>query len=860
MEEVIDQFAAYRLLSLDHDPETRQPTVEVAHEAILREWDRLRQWLNDSRDDIRQERAVSRAAEEWQQQQRDVSFLLLGVRLEQIEKWQATTTLMQTPLEQEFIADSLQQREQEHQTETVRKEHEARLEQRSRNFLRGLVAVFALAAIVSAGLGLFAFQQRQAALNSAAEAQNVALVAGSQAALANNDMAAALALAWQAVTLNPDSAVAQAQLSEAAYKPGTIRRFVGHTAPVWELALSPDGRTALSASGDSTLILWDLETGEILQQLEGHSTDVWDVVFSPNGQIAASVSDEMSILWDVQTGQIIRQFVGHAGSINFIAFSPDGQSMVTGDRGDNSSFIHWDVESGEIIRRFESNSTVAVDIEFTPDGAALLYGSLDDGALRLIDLQTGQIIHEMNPDAGTDSGGMKEIAISPDGLTAISGFANSEMFLWDLSTGALIQRYSIDGGAWAIAFHPDNDGTVLVGNNWSDLIALDLQTGEILNTITGHNNLVIDVTILPNGRYAISASLDNTLRLWDLDRGQVIRQFAAPSEEAFEVDLSPDGRTALSASLDGTVTLWDVETGEIIRQFTDDQPVMAVTYSPDGKTALIGTGYRFVQKVEPGHIILWDVETGEEIRRFVGHPYVVVDVEFSPDGTRAVSSGAGAVVILWDVETGQEIRRFEDYFIDNPWPLESFYDVEFSPDGSTVLAAYAKGPLILWDVETGVEIDQLVGHESGAIGITFSADGQRAVSGGSDGQAILWDMQTRSIIRRFTNHTSFVGQVQFTPDERLMLGGSSDGTNSLWNVETGEVMRRYGNGFVIKPVFNAEGSQALVGFRAGAVEMWRIDTTLEQLLDWTQTNRYIPELTCSQRELFRVETLCVAEQ
>ena len=205
MEEVIDTYAAYRLLALDHEPASRTPTVEVAHEAILREWERLRQWLNKSRADIRQERAVALAAEEWNRHQRDVSFLLRGARLKQIEMWQQTTTLRQTPLEQEFIAQSLQQRAQEHEAEMARKEREARLEQRSRNFLRGLVAVFALAAIISAGLGLFAFQQRQAALDNAAEAQNVALVAGSQAALANNDTDAALALAWQAVTLNPEN-------------------------------------------------------------------------------------------------------------------------------------------------------------------------------------------------------------------------------------------------------------------------------------------------------------------------------------------------------------------------------------------------------------------------------------------------------------------------------------------------------------------------------------------------------------------------------------------------------------------------------------------------------------------------------
>ena len=298
----------------------------------------------------------------------------------------------------------------------------------------------------------------------------------------------------------------------------------------------------------------------------------------------------------------------------------------------------------------------------------------------------------------------------------------------------------------------------------------------------------------------------------------------------------------------------------MIRRFPADQPVMAVTYAPDGKTALTGAGYRFAQKIESGHIILWDLETGEEIRRFTGQPYVVYDVEFSPDGKRAVSSGNGAVAILWDVESGQEIWRYDGYFTDSPWPVESYWDVEFSPDGGTVLAGYSKGPIIQLDGQTGAEIGRFEGHvDSGATGITFTTDGRRAVSSGWDTQAILWDTQTGGIIRRFTNHVGPLGQIDFSPDDSLMLGGSGDGTATLWDVETGEVLRRYGDGFVMQSIFSADGRQALVGFHDGPVELWRIDRTLEELLAWTEANRYVPELTCSQREIYGIEPPCDPE-
>ena len=274
MDDIIDTYGASRLLSLDNDPSTRRPTVEVAHEAILREWDRLRGWLNDSRDDIRQERAVSRAAGEWKQHHRDVSYLLRGARLEQVEKWIDTSNLMQTSLEQDFIAQSLKQRDKEQQAEIERQAREAQLERRSQNFLRGLVAVFAIATILSGGFGLFALEQQQIAQThaeqaeiSAAEAQNVALVAGSQAALANNDTDTALALAWQAVELNPDSTLAQAQFSEAAYSPGTVRRYIGHAGSVFDIAISPDEQTMISASADQTLDIVEHSNGRNSQTI-----------------------------------------------------------------------------------------------------------------------------------------------------------------------------------------------------------------------------------------------------------------------------------------------------------------------------------------------------------------------------------------------------------------------------------------------------------------------------------------------------------------------------------------------------------------------------------------------------------------
>ena len=867
--EIIDAFAAARLLTLDYDPLTRTPMVEVAHEALINEWARLQQWLAESKDDLYQQQRLNNLVKEWLVQDHDPGLLLRETRLDQLAAWAQNSSLILTLEEQEYLDLSLAARRERRaeeearrrqelenarqlaETEKKRAEEQSAAAQRLRR--RALLLVGALA--IAAMLAVAAVVNGRRAGQNAREAQNVALVAGSQAALSNDDTDSALALAWTAATLNPDSALAQAQLSEAAYAPGTVRRFLGHEDYVLAVGLSPDGRTALSGSKDTTIRHWDIETGETLWMGEAHENGIADIAISPDGRTAATVSDEVTILWDLASGQIIREQDGHEAFINRVAFSPDGQRLVTGGWGENPSIVLWDAASGEQIDRFPAESSVE-EIAFTPDGSAILYNGFDDGILRMLDSETGEIIQEMDAGLGISAGGLVALDVGSDGRTAITGFENSDVVLWDLETGELMQQYEVPGGARTVALLPD-DNTALVGGTTSVITKLDLRTGRIINTLNGHTADVIEIVISEDGKTAVSGSLDHTLRLWDLNRGHVTRHIAGPSSLTFEADLSPDGRTALRGSTDGTVTLFDVETGEIIHEFFDDQPVMAVTFSPNGQTALIGAGYRFAQKVEPGHIILWDINTGEEIRRLEGQPYVVFDIEFSTDGKRAVSSGNGAIVILWDVETGQEIRRFEDFFVDSIWPGESYWDVELSPDGRTILASYAKGPLIHWDAETGEQTKQFEGHvDTGAPGVTFDQDGRRAVSGGFDAQAILWDVDSGEALRRFTNHAGSLGQVQFSPDEHLLLGSSSDGTSSLWDIETGDVLRRYGNGWIMKFVFTENGRQALAGYRDGTLEMWRIDSTLEELQSWTEANRYIPELTCEQRELFGVAPLC----
>jgi DNA-binding SARP family transcriptional activator/Tol biopolymer transport system component len=180
IERAINIFAGHRLLTFDREPSTREPTVEIAHEALLSAWERLRTWIDDAREDLRHERGLARAAAEWRGSGGDPSFLLRGARLEQLESWAATTDLAVGRPERAYLKASVDQHDREQEEEERRREREVRIERRSARRLRGLVALFAAAALIAGTLTVVATNQRSRAEREARIASAFGLAAAAQ--------------------------------------------------------------------------------------------------------------------------------------------------------------------------------------------------------------------------------------------------------------------------------------------------------------------------------------------------------------------------------------------------------------------------------------------------------------------------------------------------------------------------------------------------------------------------------------------------------------------------------------------------------------------------------------------------------
>lgn len=879
MEEIIDQFAAYRLFSLDHDPETRLPTVEVAHEAILREWDTLRQWLNESREDIRQERALARSAEDWQAHHREPSYLLHGSRLQQVETWQQTTELILTPLERNFIAHSVEQRKQEQQAEQMRQAREAALERRSRNFLRGLVGIFALAALIATGLTLFAFAQRAQAQSarteaerSAGEFRSIALSFGANAALENGQPDEALALAHEAISMPSAPVQAQNTFLNIASSTWIRQRFIGHATRVWDAIYHPDGERIITTSWDGRAIIWDIATGQELQSISTDGRTLAAAVHPTNHNlIALGGSNGTLRLWDTASGEVTELVQGNAPHTSPV-FSEDGTQLLTSIGG--GVIAIWDLETLTIERTFQAHGTgepFIPSMRFNRDHT-LLITSAQDGFVRIWDAETYELIQEIDQTAeGSPPAWVWNARFVYDDELVLSGF-DLTVTLHNWRSGELIWRVDTPRLVQDIVVSLDEQW-FLVGMEGPPSTQLrEMATGSLIRSYYGHNGRTQNIDISPDGMSFVTGSIDGTAVEWPVwwEGTQAVTQI-------------PGGNFALHPTLplaavakvltgefraDGTIRILNTETMEVVRELIAYRDIIdpetgevtqerlhreyvgAMVFTPDGRYLISGDS---VPSYGTAEIYIWDWETGEimgEIRP--DHDLAVTAITISPDG-RLVASGDTflAQILIWDLETQEIIHTLTDH--DN-W----IRSLVFSPDGSRLYSSDDDGSVYAWDVSSGERI-----HEYGEGGgswpiLMLIENGAQLVRVSTNDGTRIWDVNSGALLRRFgaNGYSPVINQ-----DESLLALLYDDSTTSfigIYDLATGtEVLRYPASAAEVRTVrFNHDGRQLFTSGENNLFTVWEIPDAFEDMRAWALNNRYMRDFTCDQRDLYQIEPLC----
>ena len=517
-------------------------------------------------------------------------------------------------------------------------------------------------------------------------------------------------------------------LSPSLMPPGgpLLRTLTGHTGSVGAVAITPDGRRAVSASSDTTLKVWDLENGAELRTLTGHSDEVWAVTITPDGGRAVSASYDCTLkVWDLESGAELLTLTGHSSYVNAVAITPDGRQAVSASGGKDKTLKVWDLESGAELQTLTGHT-----------------------------------------------GSISAVAITPDGRWAVSASHDYTLKVWDLESGAELRTLTGHSGlVEAVAITPD--GRRAVSASSSHLKVWDLESGAELRTLTGHSGLVEAVAITPDGRRAVSAagslfdSSDNTLKVWDLENGAELQTLTGHSSYVNAVAITPDGRRAVSASSDRTIKVWDLESrAELLTLTGHSAGVRAVAIAPDGRRAVSASSR---------HLKVWDLKSRAELRTLTGHSDSVEAVALTPDGQRAVSASEDLTLKVWDLESGAELRTLTGH----GWYVNA---VAITPDGRQAVSASDNRTLKVWDLESGAELRTLTGHSDGVWAVAITPDGGQVVSASHDRTLKVWDLESGKVVASFSGESP-LETCTVAPDGVTIIAGEQSGRVHILRLE-----------------------------------------------------------------------------
>jgi WD40 repeat protein/DNA-binding SARP family transcriptional activator len=756
---ILGRYGEHRLLSFDRDPVTRTPTVEVAHEAILGQWDRLRTWIDERREDLLLHRRLVEAVAEWEDGGRDPEYLPREGRLAQFEAWGEATDLALTAGEREFLAEA-------------RAAADAAARRRAHR-RRAILAGFAVLTAAASLLAAFALVLRGHARDEARLQKARQLAASAEANLdVDPELSILLAIESAETTRRHDGTVlreteqALHDALAASSRVLTAVPGVGRTKGNGHVAdFAPDGASFVAADVKGHMAsLRDAATGKRLATLQGHSGQVLAVAYSPKGDVVATgAEDGTARLWSAETGEILHTLRAH-GAVLATKFDAAGGRLAT--LGTDRAVRVWDVRSGRELQAFVGVHQRTHPVNAWGEGIAFVgddriaispWGGpgtpLSPVVARIFDLSSGAEVGVVKRPGG--NAGARDIAVSPDGtlLAASHGAIDPELDLYRLPGGRLLDDVEAHtGGVLDIEFSRDGRDLATAGVDGAARV-WEIPNGKLreLLTLRSKPNPVMSASFSGDATRLVTVGQLWGARVWDTSaagRGEVLtlpgpKSGPVPPAIAF----TPDGRRLIASSGPaGTVRVWNAQTGAqllaIDAQAHGDaqaRGVIGIDVSPDGSRIATAGG--------DGSARVYDAESGEELLVVRGrhcaspHTCAVNRAVFSPDGTKIATTGADATVRIMTADTGRELRVLRTH-----GPVGSgTYSLEWSPDGKRLLS-FGKSGARVWDVESGRLLARTDLAPGPGVSAAWSPDGTQILTEGGAGP-LVWDAATGRMVR-----------------------------------------------------------------------------------------------------------------
>ncbi len=424
------------------------------------------------------------------------------------------------------------------------------------------------------------------------------------------------------------------------------------------ISLAPDGKRVASGGNypDTTVRIWEIESGKLQSTFSGHSGSIYGVAFSSKGQLASVSVDRTAMVWD-ETGEVAQTFRGHFEAIAGVAFDSSRNDILT--VSDDTTVRIWNVDDsrGTFEQRAHKNVTWCADI--TEDNSTVVSVS-EDGTVAFTDAVSGKLI-------GTP--------IQHD-------------------VAALTCSISHDSSKVAIGF----DAVTQKDQSKSSMIRIyDPLSQELLKEFKAHGGIIWDLEFSPQGNFLVSASEDRRVKVWDTSDWSLVKSFEAHEIEVASARFSHDGKWLVTAGDDKKVKLWDVENSfSLVDELKGhSNAIWRAIFSHDDKL-IASCGY-------DGEIILWDAEKREMVGSPIeAHSDQIAGLTFNRDSSRLVSASDDGTIKFWDVEMGLELFVLRDR------EHSHIVHVSFSPDGSKLISGNSEGWLNIRTADTFAEEPKLL--------------------------------------------------------------------------------------------------------------------------------------------------------
>jgi WD40 repeat protein len=558
-------------------------------------------------------------------------------------------------------------------------------------------------------------------------------------------------------------------------------RFAASGPMVGGLTWCDGGKAVAAVLHTGGVQFWDAETGEGRSAPEPDQKHEITLSIKEFRYIALSADGKTALSWlrghalglhDAATGKVLRKLRPPEGLPATFVLSPDGTALAACGP---ASLHLWDLAAGDEFDRFAGRATAAA---FSPDGKTLAVGDADSGAVVLCD-RRGE---EKRRLTGYEKG-VVFVAFSGDGKSLVSGDKGGVARVWDVENGK--ERFEVAcGSGWVSCAALSPDGAVLAAEaGGSQALRLyDVARGEPLSPAAGHGSRVDSLAFSPDGKTTATGSRscpDGVVRLWDATTAKERRVLRLGDGGIYGVAFAPGGRT-LAAGGGHTVRLWDPASGEE-KNALQTEFLECVALAPDGKSLAVGESWSDPAAGAGRRVRIWDAALGRKLTEIPGQDRRLSSLSFSPDG-RLLAAAAGDACV-WATTTGK--RRLSPAPPPDAAPRgpldepDGWWAVVFSPDGRLLAAASIRGRVVVWEAATGAEVLRL---EARSTVVAFSPDGRLlATSDGEDGVR-LWDAATGAERMRFRGHDGGVEALAFSPDGRRQASGGADATVLLWDV------------------------------------------------------------------------------